>query len=185
MSGCGTRMSPSLTLALGFIDTGLLFLDNQSVAQSPFNPTPTPVQNIATCARLERDRPKTTLTIQWLAACHSVGNEAADKVAKRVTGELRDTSADAAALRGGKRSPRRRRGLMQGFRPEQSKQESLSGNESEWDKGKERRARDFQGEARATPDKQLCHGRWPRRTCARRTRASQIPLESQTSTVRC
>ncbi|TKA53432.1 hypothetical protein B0A53_04422 [Rhodotorula sp. CCFEE 5036] len=147
-------------LAQGAIDTGTLFLDNQSAARSPFDPAPTPGQTTRLALRslalqLEQERPEARLTVQWLAGHHGVaGNEAADEVAKRATGELSDASAGAAVPSEGKRRGRARRGMLQGFKPEQSEQESASGDESDWDEGEEKRARDFERrlERRRTDD---------------------------------
>lgn len=109
-------------LALGTIDTGTLFLDNQSAARSPFDPAPSPGQTTrlalrSLALRLETERPDTTLSVQWLAGHHGVaGNEAADEVAKRATAESSD-AADTAVMSGGSRRPRRRRGFLQGLSP--------------------------------------------------------------------
>ncbi|PRQ75695.1 hypothetical protein AAT19DRAFT_13752, partial [Rhodotorula toruloides] len=66
-----------------------LFIDNQSVVRSPFDPPPIAGQSARLALRalalaLEHDHPATRLTLQWLAGHLKVpGNEFADEEAKR------------------------------------------------------------------------------------------------------
>ncbi|PRQ72335.1 hypothetical protein AAT19DRAFT_9674, partial [Rhodotorula toruloides] len=66
-----------------------LFINNQSVVRSPFDPSPTAGQSARLALRalataLEHDHPAVQLTMQWLAGHLEVpGNELADEEAKR------------------------------------------------------------------------------------------------------
>lgn len=140
--------------------TRTLFPNNQSAAQSPFDPAPTRGQTLRFALRslalwLERECPKARLAIQSLAGHHGIAiYEAVDEVARRATGEVSDALADVAVLSGGKRQLQSQRGILQGFKLKQSEHEPLAGDKREWDKGGEKRARDFERrlERRQTDD---------------------------------
>ncbi|GAA6043227.1 hypothetical protein NBRC10512_007452 [Rhodotorula toruloides] len=136
----GIQQSLSTTPA----PSATLFIDNQSVVRSPFDPSPTAGQSARLALRalalaLEHDHPDARLTLQWLAGHLEVpGNELADEEAKRAAGVGDDEVGKSKGGLAGVRSRRRRGPKL--FRPNQDSSSSSSADESGWEEDEEERA---------------------------------------------
>ncbi|KAJ8292084.1 hypothetical protein OF846_004412 [Rhodotorula toruloides] len=131
------------TLSSTQAPSATLFIDNQSVVRSPFNPSPTAGQSARLALRalalaLEHDHPAVRLTLQWLASHLEVpGNELADEEAKRAGVGDDEVGKSKGGLAGG-RSGRRRGPRL--FKPGHSSSSSSSADESGWEEDEEERA---------------------------------------------
>ncbi|GAA6033306.1 hypothetical protein NBRC10512_005919 [Rhodotorula toruloides] len=168
-----------------------LFIDNQSVVRSPFDPSPPAAGQSARLAlralplAFKYDHPEAPLTMQWLAGHLEVpGNKLVDEEAKRAAGVGDDEVGKSKGGLAGGRSGRRRGPKL--FKPGHSSSSSSSADESGWEEDEEERAARLEREVARLGrlDSSTLAGRAPQWARPGRHSAAKIALIAQAGSPR-